>query len=288
MLAAGAGYLLTKYTEVHPRSVSQLAFKIFIPCLLFELLTSSQLSNDDLLRMSGFALLSMVITAIIAWLVFRGLGYKERMLSALVLVTTFGNAGNYGLSLNRFAFGETALTYASVYFSISIILINTLGLIIASLGTANLRKGMLELLRTPAVYALVIALIFNLGGWELPMPIKRTVTTLSEAAIPTMLVLLGIQLFHSRAVNRKGALWLATGMKLGLAPLLALPIAALFGLNGAAFQAGISSSAMPTAVLMGVVATEFGTEPSFVTLAVTVTTLLSPLTLTPILALLGA
>lgn len=288
MLAAGAGYLLTRYTEIHPRSVSQLAFKIFIPCLLFELLTSSQLSNNDLLRMSGFALLSMVITAIGSWLVFRGLGYKERMLSALVLVATFGNAGNYGLSLNRFAFGDAALTYASVYFSISIILINTLGLIIASLGTANLRKGLLELLRTPAVYALVIAAIFNLGGWELPMPIKRTVATLSEAAIPTMLVLLGIQLFHSRDVAQRGALWLATGMKLGLAPLLALPIAALFGLSGAAFQAGISSSAMPTAVLMGVVATEFDAEPSFVTLVVTVTTLLSPLTLTPILALLGA
>ncbi len=288
LLAAGAGYLLTKYTQIHPRSISQLAFKIFIPCLLFDLLTSSQLNNDDLWRMGGFALLSMVIMAVIAWLVFKGLGYKERMLSALVLVTTFGNAGNYGLSLNRFAFGETSLAYASVYFSISIILINTLGLIIASLGTANLRKGMLELLRTPAVYALVIAVIFNLGGWELPMPIERTVVTLSEAAIPTMLVLLGVQLYHSQAVDRKGALNLATGMKLGLAPLLALPVAALFGLNGAAFQAGISSSAMPTAVLMGVLATEFGAEPSFVTLAITATTLLSPLTLTPILALLGA
>lgn len=288
MLAAGAGYLLSRYTQIQPRSISQLAFKIFIPCLLFELLTSSQLSNHDLLRMSGFALLSICAMAVVAWLVFWGLGFRERMLSALVLVVTFGNAGNYGLSLNQFAFGETSLAYASVYFSISIILINTLGLIIASLGTANFRRGVLELLKTPAVYALVIAIIFNLSGWELPLPIKRTVTTLSEAAIPTMLVLLGIQLFHSREVARYGALLMATGMKLGLAPLLALPFAALFGLSGAAFQAGISSSAMPTAVLMAVVATEFGTEPAFVTLAITVTTLLSPFTLTPILALLGA
>ena len=41
-------------------------------------------------------------------------------------------------------------------------------------------------------------------------------------------------------------------------------------------------------VLSSIIATEFDTEPGFVAGAVLVSTLLSPLTLTPILALLGA
>jgi predicted permease len=288
LLAAGAGYLVSKYTDIQPRSISLLAFKIFIPCLLFELLTTSQLSNDDILRMGGFTLVSIGLLGIVSWLIFRIIGFQRRMLSALLLVTIFGNAGNYGLSLNKFAFGETALAYASVYFSISIILINTLGLIIANLGTTNLRKGLLELLKTPAVYALGFAVFFNLTGWKLPMPIDRTVSALSDAAIPTMLVLMGVQLFHSPRIAQQGTLLLASGVKLLLSPLVALPIALLFGLKGPAFQAGISEAAMPTAVLMAVVATEYDSEPAFVTLAVVLSSLLSPLTLTPILALLGA
>jgi predicted permease len=45
---------------------------------------------------------------------------------------------------------------------------------------------------------------------------------------------------------------------------------------------------MPTAVLTTVVAAEFDLEPEFVTGVVLATTVLSPLTVTPILALLGA
>jgi len=61
----------------------------------------------------------------------------------------------------------------------------------------------------------------------------------------------------------------------------------LFGLSLAARQAGILEAAMPTAVLNTVIALEFGIDPAFVAGAVLVSTLLSPLTVTPLIALLG-
>jgi len=45
---------------------------------------------------------------------------------------------------------------------------------------------------------------------------------------------------------------------------------------------------MPTAVLATILATEYEAEPAFVITAVFATTLLSPLTLTPLLLVLGA
>ena len=45
---------------------------------------------------------------------------------------------------------------------------------------------------------------------------------------------------------------------------------------------------MPWAVLSTILATEYDAEPVFVTTAVFVSTLLSPLTLTPLLLILGA
>ena len=53
-------------------------------------------------------------------------------------------------------------------------------------------------------------------------------------------------------------------------------------------KAGVIEAATPTAVLSTVLSTEFDTEPAFVTSVVFTTTLLSPLTLTPLLAYLGA
>ena len=200
----------------------------------------------------------------------------------------FNNAGNYGLSLNFFAFGESALAHASVYFATSVILMNTVGVLIASYGSANLKNALLELLKTPVVYAVVIALVFNYTGWELPTPVHRSVEILADAAIPLMMILMGVQLQQSKWTRRVRAVGFSTVMRLVGAPLVALLVAILFRLEGPARQAGISQSAMPTAVMMTVLATEYDVEPSFVTMAVVISTLLSPLTVTPILAMLGA
>ena len=67
------------------------------------------------------------------------------------------------------------------------------------------------------------------------------------------------------------ALLLATGMRL---------------LGGMAYNAGVLESSMPTAVLSTILSTEYEAEPAFVTTVVFTTTLLSPLTLTPLLSIL--
>jgi len=287
-IAAGAGYLAAKYLQVTPRSVSQIAFYIFSPCLIFNLLTSTQLSGEDVTRMAGFTLISVLtlgaLTGLIGWM----LRLERRILVAVLITTMFGNAGNYGLSLNLFAFGETALAHASLFFVTTSILVYTVGVVIASLGTTSLRNAVLGLFKVPVVYAVVIALLFNRLEWQLPLPLDRTVMIMANAAIPALLVLMGIQLHNSKWSDHILALGLTNFMRLVASPLLALGVSLLFRLEGPAFQAGILESAMPTAVMMTILATEYNVEPSFVTTVVFTSTLLSPLTITPLLAYLGA
>jgi predicted permease len=52
-------------------------------------------------------------------------------------------------------------------------------------------------------------------------------------------------------------------------------------------QAGILESGMRSAVLTTIIAMEYDAEPNFVTSAVLATTVLSPLTVTPLIAFLG-
>jgi predicted permease len=125
-------------------------------------------------------------------------------------------------------------------------------------------------------------------GWQLPTALDRTVTLLADASIPSMLVLLGLQFVNLKMDGQIRPLILVTVTRLLVSPLLAFGLSRIFGLTGPAYQATILEAGMPTAILTTVLATEFESLPSFVTTVVFVTTLLSPLTLTPLLALLGA
>jgi predicted permease len=99
---------------------------------------------------------------------------------------------------------------------------------------------------------------------------------------------MGVQLRHTRWNGNAIALGLSNSMRLIGGPILALGLSVAFGLTGAARQAGVAEAAVPTAIMMTVLATEYNIEPSFVTTAVFTSTLLSPLTLTPLLSYLGA
>jgi predicted permease len=287
-LASGAGYLISKFLKVPPRPVSQIAFYIFSPCLIFNLLTTSELSGQDISRMAGFTFTVVLLLGLLTILIGYVLRLERRLLAAVLLTTMFGNAGNYGLSLNLFAFGEKALAHASLYFVTTAIMIYTIGVFIASMGNSNFGQSLLGLLKVPAIYAVALAFAFNRFHLLLPLPLDRTVTILSDAAIPVLMVLLGIQLEHSEWDGKTMALSVSNLMRLIAAPALALLLSFVFGLEGDALKAGVLESAMPTAVLMTVLATEYDVEPSFVTSVVFITTLLSPITVTPLLAYLGA
>lgn len=287
-LAAGAGYLLAKFLHVPPRPVSQIAFYIFSPCLLFSILTKSQLSSADVTRMAGFTVTIVLTIGLITWMLGRFMRLERRLLAAVLITAMFSNAGNYGLSLNLFAFGEDALAHASLYFVIIAMLTYTLGVIVASMGSASLGQALWGLRKVPAIYAVVLALIFVGVGLELPLFLDRTVSLLGEAAIPVLMVLMGIQLAHSKWDGQTRAVSLSSSMRLIAGPALAVGLSLLFGLHGAARQAGIIESAMPTAIVTTVLATEYDVEPSFVSTVVFISTLLSPLTVTPLLAYLGA
>jgi len=287
-LIAGAGYLLRHFTQASPRSLSQIIFYIFAPCLLFTLLTTSQLSGDEILRVMGFTALCVLLLGSIAWVTGRALRLESHILSGVLLVSMFMNAGNYGLPVVMFAFGQTALSYASLFFAMDTILAYTLGTVIASSGTVGLGQALANLVRIPTIYALVLAVVFLSTGWPVPAFLARTTKLLGDASIPSMLVLLGFQLHSASWTQYKLPIALGSAMRLLVSPALAWLLIPFSGLTGPAYQAIILESAMPTAVLTTVLATEFGAEPGYVSAMVFVTTLLSPFTLTPLLAVLGA
>lgn len=287
-LITGAGFLLGRLTPVNPRTLSQVIFYLFSPCLLFTLLTTSELTGTEIFRVMSFAAVTICVIGLITYLAGKGLRLERKLLAGVLLAAMFMNAGNYGLPVVMFAFGSQALNYASLYFSMNAILAYTVGTVIASSGSTSLPRAFTNLVRIPTVYGLALAMIFMYTGWTIPAFLARTTKLLGDASIPAMLVLLGLQLHYASWSDTKAALALTGGMRLLVAPLITILLAPYFGLTGFAYQAVVVESAMPTAVLTTTLATEFDARPAFVSAAVFISTILSPLTLTPLLAWLGA
>jgi hypothetical protein len=288
LLAGAIGFSLAKWVGINPRPLSQVVFYVFSPLLVFNLIRNSQLSNQDILRTLAFTLILFACIAFLTWLIGSVLRFERRTLAAVLITAMFMNAGNYGLPLTSFAFGQQALAFASIFFAINAMLTNTVGIVIASSGSTSVLNAIKGLVKFPAIYALSLGILFLQFRWELPTGLDRAITLLSNAAIPCMLLLLGMQLVNIRLDGHVQPLILTSSMRLLIAPALAFGLSRLFGITGAAQQAVILEAGMPVAVLTTILATEFETEPTFVTTAVMITTLLSPLTLTPLLALLGA
>ena len=288
LLAAAIGFAVAKWLKVNSRPLSQVIFYVFSPVLVFKLITASQLSNQDILRTLVFTVLLIVTVGLLTWLLGKVLRFDRKTLAAVMITAMFMNAGNYGLPLTSFAFGAAALAFASVFFVINAVATNTVGIVIASSGSTSVWNAIKGLVKFPAIYALALGVLFLQFKWQLPSGVDRTVTLLSNAAIPSMLVLLGMQLVNIRLDGRILPLILTSSMRLLIAPLLAFGLTRLFGMSGPSYQAVILEAAMPAAVMTTILATEFDAEPTFVTTAVLITTLLSPLTLTPLLAFLGA
>jgi hypothetical protein len=203
-----------------------------------------------------------------------------------MIVVMFSNAGNHGLSVVLFAFGREVLARAAVYFVTSALLMYTLGTFLASSGHHGGRAALRGLVRVPAVWGLVAAALVIWTGAELPTAVARPVELLGAAAIPSMLLVLGMQFEKGARPERPGLVALASGLTLIGSPLLGFLLAWALGLTGLARQAVLVESAMPSAVITTIVALEFDVAPRFVNSVVVVTTLASPITVSLVIALL--
>jgi len=287
LLIAAAGFALGKLLKVEPRPLGRVVFYILSPVLIFNLIVNSQLPLDRIALVLGITVAVVVINGGLAWVLGKLMRLERPILVSLILTSMFINAGNYGLPLVSFAFGEEALAYASIYFVGSAVTLNTIGVLIASLGRLDVKKAFLGLLKVPYLYAVIAGIIFRNAGWILPTPVERAVTLLAGGAIPCMIILLGLELTRVQWSKQMGVISVSTVLRLVVGPILGWAMSAVFGLPVPARQAIIIESGMPTAIMTTILANEYELESQLVTAIVFISTILSPLTLTPLLLFLG-
>jgi predicted permease len=283
-IIAGVGFILARRFGAGVKTLSTVAFNALSPCLVFNQLVTARISGSQSIRVAAFCVLLTVAIGIAARLTSMPLRLDRITLSSFLLVAMFSNSGNYALPVVLFAFGRDALAFASVYFVTSAILIYTAGILVAASGHGSVRLALTRLVKVPAIYSVTAAIIVLSTHTTVPPMVMRPIGLLSDAAIPIMLLVLGMQLERAVMPKHPVAVGAAVVLSLVVAPIIAFGLSAALGLTGAARQAAIIEASMPAAVITTVLALEFDLDAGFSTSVVFFTTLLSPITLVVLIA----
>ena len=289
-IAVALAALVDYKFDINPQALSRLLVYLFIPALVFKSLASMDIQGQEAAQLITATIVTLLIMAALSYGIARALGYDRRIESGFILSVALINAGNYGIPLNRLAFGLDGEARAILCYVASAIMVNTFGVFVASRGSVSTREALSNMFRVPLPYAAALGLLVNMTGVGVPGPITDSVDLAGQAAIPGMLAVLGIQLartLQSGGVQRRlHTVLLASGMRLMVTPIVAVGIAILFGLAGITRQVFIVEVSMPTAVMGGVMAIEFGSDRDHVSATIMVSTLASIITLSVLLSLL--
>jgi len=283
-VVAGTGYALARFVRTDFRTLTHVVFYATMPALAFTMLVEAPVLSRDVGPMMAVAVLVAAAMAALGWTIGRVLGLGRVETRAVMLVVMFSNAGNYGLPVVRFAYGDTALAYGTIYFLTGSVLTYTVGAVVAAGARLDVAAAVRQIARIPAIYGVIAALIVRQSGLTLPLGLARATGLLADTALPLMILVLGAQLHRAAWPAHPRVVALAVVASLVAAPIIALGCAHLLGVSGEARQAAVTLSAMPVAVATTIVAVEFDVAPEFVTSAVFATTVLSPLTLPLLIA----
>lgn len=276
IVAIGLGWSRTGGLQ-NTRDVTAIVSDIATPCLIVSTFSTSRLSFESFTAMLGATAMAIALFAAFGAVILRVAGLRLR---AFLPSIAFPNAGNLGLPIALYGFGQEGLGYAIAYFSISSVANYTLGQAIAS-GRADWRG----LARLPILYAVAIGIALTFFRFDLPAWAGTTIQLLGNITVPVMLLLLGASLSQLRVASLGRAVFVSV-VRLALGAAVGFGVASLLGLTGALRAVLILQCANPVAVYNYLFAQRWGNEPEAVAGVVVISTLLSLLTIPVLLGIL--
>jgi predicted permease len=281
-LIFGAGFIGQKLLKLDIKSISTMSLYLMLPFLTFDTFYSNQLNVEYFYMFLFTCLLALIMMTLTVLFGFFIKADKTQM-SAMLLGTIFPNSGNYGAPVAMFAFGAMGFQYAVIFMVIHAFLMNTIGIFIASYGsekTTSIKDSLMRVIKMPVLYGFLFGVLFQLLHIELPSTIQDGISLVGSASIPTVMLILGMQLaeikpqkFELKYVNT------VTIFRMLISPLLAVVLVNFMPVNDMIKNVYILLAAMPIAANTTLLAVQFNVKPDLTSFTTLVTTLLSLVTI---------
>ncbi len=286
LLIGGLGYLVGRARSLDLAPITGLTVLVLVPAIVFDSLARATLPRDLLSRLVLHVALQLAAIWLLTVIIARLVGWRGPAQGGLLLATLFSNAGNVGLPLALFAFGPDGLAIAGGWFAVMAIGASTIAPYLAARARVGVRGALGRVGRQPIIYAVAAGVVANLSGWSLPGPVAKASELLAGGAVALMLLLLGLQLARLTVRQEARGAALATVIRLLAVPPIAWVAGRLVGLEGMALAVAVVQASTPTAVTSALWALEFDARPALVSAAVVLSTVVSVVTLTVLLAVL--
>jgi predicted permease len=265
-LLIAVGFAFAHWRKINLTSITEIIVYLAAPCLVFTSLATKPLHAADIAMMLSGTIGIFAGVGLLTWLYFALFGFYSRGFALPVL---FMNAGNMGMPLALFAFGEPGLQRATLLFVIISVFQYSLGVYILR-GGANWT----EIFRLPLIYATFLGLSLNLTEIRIPEIVFQPLSMLGYSTIPLMLVSLGYRLHDVRSLqwghSMGGALLrIAGGFVSGYVT------ATVIGAEGIIRQLLLLYGSLPSAVVNFVLTEKYGQDPALAASIVVLSTFLS-------------
>lgn len=284
------GYVGVKWMDIDIKPISTVTMYLMSPFLAFHTFYANEL-NMDYFYLGGFLLVLSLISILFCYIVGYVKKWDDSMKSGFVLSSVFMNNGNYGVPLVLLVFGQEGLHYAVILMVLQTLIMCTIGVYFAAKGGSagqRIRVSPLkDVVKVPIIYGAILGIILNLLQVNIGENMMTAVEMVSEATIPTVMIVLGMQLAKIKLTDLDiGNTSLAVIFRLILAPLLAFLLTLPMPVDEMVKDILIITAAMPSAANTTMYALQFGSKPGFVSSVTLITTLLSIITLPLLLIIL--
>lgn len=187
-IIVSVGYFYAKRRAMHMDSINAANIDIFIPALLFSVLSAE---SFDFSQYSVLAMASAIIVLGSGLLVLPLFYFSKIQLKTFLPPMMFNNSGNLGLPLAVLAFGPLALPAAIVLFIIENLLHFTVGAYLL-----NRKQNLLNVLRMPMIVATLLGFLWGQFDWPLHNALRTGIDMLGQISIPLMLFALGVRITY--------------------------------------------------------------------------------------------
>ncbi len=264
LVAIGFGF--ARYRKISLEPITEFVVYLGAPCLVFTSLATKPLLIADIAVILAGNLGILAGVGLLLWLYRLLTGFSS---PGMTLPVLFMNAGNMGIPLSLFAFGEPGLQRGTLFYVVNTLLHYSLGLYLLG-GRGSGR----DIFRLPLIYAAVAGLLFNLAALRMPEPIYQPLSLLGLSVIPLMLVSLGYRLYGLSSLtwghSLAGALLRVAG---GFAS--AYLVVELLGIHGVNRRVILLYGSLPSAVINFMLTEKYSRDPDLAASIILFSTVLS-------------
>ncbi|MDD1792297.1 AEC family transporter [Enterovibrio sp. ZSDZ42] len=181
-----AGFFVGKGFRPDMRHINRINIDLMVPCLVFTTLSVMPMGGEQNALFIA-AVIAVLLPGILMIPVSKLLNISYKTWAPPQM---FRNSGNLAIPLFGYAFGASAEAPAILLFVVSMMLHITVGLALLS----NSEYRFYQIFKMPILIAALLALIFNFSGIEVWKPLNDGMVLIGSAAVPVMLISLGVQL----------------------------------------------------------------------------------------------